>query len=135
MRTEIKNTRNEIVGYIENNTYFTQRDKLKSEIFLRKQTFNDKFFETPVAIDKAILERLLRQKINKTRMLIINLENKSFLVEFDNEEFLREGVEINYDKRNKFGENYTKFSTQIVFDIAKGVRLYPEKEKLTHYIK
>ena len=131
---EIKNSRNQIVGYIENSIYNTSRNKSKGEIFVFKQTFGDKFFEVPVAIDKSILERLIKQNVKKTRMLIINLEKSSFAVEFDNETFLREGVEINYDKRNAYGQNYTSFGSQIVYDLRKGNRIYSEKEKLERYL-
>ena len=81
------------------------------------------------------MERLIRTNVKKTRMLIINLEKSSFVVEFDNETFLREGVEINYDKRNAYGQNYTSFGSQIVYDLRKGNRIYSEKDKLSHYLR
>ena len=134
MEHNIFNSRNQIVGYIENSIYNTNRNKSKGEIFVFKQTFGDKFFEVPVAIDKSILERLIKQNVKKTRMLIINLEKSSFVVEFDNETFLKEGAEINYDKRNAYGQNYTSFGSQIVYDLRKGNRIYSEKEKLEKYL-
>ncbi len=132
---EIKNSRGQIIGEVIDRVYNTSRNKSKGEIFVFKQTFGNKFFETPVAIDKAILERLIRTNVKKTRMLIINLEKSSFVVEFDNETFLREGVEINYDKRNAYGQNYTSFGSQIVYDLRKGNRIYSEKDKLSHYLR
>ena len=134
MQFEVKNNRGEIIGEVIDGVYHTQRDKLKSELFIKKQTFGDKFFQVPVAIDKDILERLIKAKVKKTRMLIINLEKRSFVVEFDNETFLREGAEINYDKRNSEGQNYTKFGVQVVWDLNKGTRIVPEKEKITRYM-
>ena len=135
MATNITNARGQIIGEVIDGVYNTSRDAKRGEVFIKKQTFGDKFFETPVAIDKSILERLLKTNVKKTRMLIINLEKSSFVVEFDNETFLREGAEINYDKRNALGQNYTMFGSQIVYDLNKGVRTYPGKEKLTRYMK
>ena len=134
MRSPITNSRGQICGEVIDGIYNTSRDRSKGEIFLKKQNFAGKHFEIPVAIDKAILERLLRANVRKTRMLIINLEKNSFVVEFDNEEFLKEGAEINYDKRNAFGQNVTGFGSQIVYGLEKGKRIYPEKERLERYL-
>jgi hypothetical protein len=135
MKFNIKNTRGQIVGYVQDNIYFTQRDVKRGEIFIKKHFFNNVYMLTPIAIDTDILERLIKAKVSKSRIMIMNLFAHSFVVEFDNEDIMKRGVEINYDKRNVEGQNVTGFGSQIVFDMAWGTKVVPDKDKITRYIK
>ena len=101
-------------------TYTSVRDKSKGEIFLKKQWFNGKFYQTPVAIDLTILHRLLKMRCERIDLLILHHKERAYMVSFTPEEILSKGTEINYDKITPEGKNITNYNIQIVFDLEQG---------------
>lgn len=132
MQYPITNTRGQGIGYVENNTYFSERSVRKNQIFLRKQYFGKKFMKKATAIDKAIIDRLLKMGVKETIITICGLEEYSFDMKFSLEWIKKNGVVINYDKRGWRGENLTGWGIQIAFDIYDGLRItkHPEQKTL-----
>jgi len=137
MKRPISNTRGQNVGVYDDITgvYWTQRDAKKGEIFLRKHFFDGKYMEVPIAIDTAILTRLLSVGLKRIDIVIKGHRMYSYVVSFNPRDILSQGVKINYDKRNKDGQNYTGFGEQIVFDAKIGVENKPSQTKLTEKYK
>ena len=125
----ITNARGQYCGYIDKGVYYTKRDKSKGEVFIKKNWFYGKYIHKPTAIDKSILEMLIRNKIYK---IVVNLirDGKTRNIEFESNRIMNEGMEICYDKRNVYGQNYTGYSKQVVFDICDGRVLEPCQKKL-----
>lgn len=125
----ITNARGQYCGYVDNKIYYTRRDKSKGEIFIKKNWFYGKYIHKPIAIDKSILNMLIRNKIQKIVVTLIG-DGKTRNIEFNSDDINKEGMEICYDKRNVYGQNFTGFSKQIVFDVCDGKVLEPYQKKL-----
>jgi len=121
MLRPIRNKRSQICGYIDidKRAYFTTRRKEKDEIFLKKNWFDGKYIHTPIAIDKYILGVLKKNNIGEIIVTIIGIERLSYEITFSTDWVINNGVEINFDKKNKLGQCYTGFSSQIVFEADK----------------
>lgn len=119
---KLKNMRGQEVGEFDTETkvYSTIRDKNKNEIFIKKQWFNGKFYETPVGIDLRILNKLLKFRCKRIDILVLNLRARSFLVSFAPEDIFSKGTEICYDKF--MGQkNISKYDIQVVFGLERGL--------------
>lgn len=123
MKHKLYNKIGQIIGEYDdiNKIYVTIRDKRKGEIFFKKNWFNGKYINMPIAIDKGILNTLIKKGCKTIKILILGVKTYSYLISFIPEGILKEGIEINYDKI-KQGRNYTHFGSQIVFDGNKGIK-------------
>lgn len=119
MKHPIHNTIRQIVGEYDDytKTYHSVRDKSKGEIFIKKNWFEGKFISLPIAIDKAILDRLIKFKCQTIQILILGVKERSYVVSFSPKWILKNSVEIDYDK-SKMARRY---GVQLVFDASKGV--------------
>ena len=125
----IKNARGQYCGYVDKGIYYTRRDKSKGEMFIKKNWFYGKYIHKPIAIDKWIVELMLKNNVTKSVITILN-DGKTRNVEFDLNKVKEDGKDICYDKRNAEGQNYTGFRKQIVFDVCDGKVLEPYQKKL-----
>ena len=101
--------------------YTSIRDSKKGEIFIKKNWFDGKRLELPIAIDERILIELIQYGCMVIQILILGVKERSYLVSFKPEWIRENGVKISYDKYNRQGKNITHFGNQIVFDASKGV--------------
>lgn len=116
---EILNGRNQVVGYYnqDDNTYHTQRDKSRGELFVKKTEFEGKFIPNGIAIDRDILRRLMAVGCKKINIVIKNDLSYSYSVSITPKEILEHGVKINFDKINSDGVG-TGFGEQYVFSLT-----------------
>ena len=123
MKHQLYNKVGQAVGEYDDNTktYTSLRSKLKGEIFIKKNWFDGKRIDLPIAIDEAILDRLIKFGCKTINILIIGVRERSYVVSFKPEWILHNSAKINYDKYNKQGKNITHFSDQVVFDASKGI--------------
>jgi len=122
MKHQIYNKLGQIVGEYDDITkiYSTIRDKRKGEIFIKKNWFGGKYIKTPVAIDKAILDTLIKFGCKSIQILILGVSNQSYVVSFNPQWIKDNGRIINYDVI-KQGRNITHFGTQIVWEMDDGL--------------
>ncbi len=100
--TPFYNSRGELVGNIlDNEIYYTERDKSKSQIFSKKNYFEGQHIPNGIAIDSDILKKLIQLRITKLRIKIKKLEKDCFYIETHINTFLKKSVMINYDIPNK----------------------------------
>jgi hypothetical protein len=115
----IFNTRGQIVGYYNDveGSYHTKRDKLKGEMFLRKNNFSGIIKNNAIAIDTDILKRLLAIECKNVFVTIMNDKEYPYTIKITPKEIAEKGVKINFDKVNADGIN-TGFGEQYVFSIT-----------------
>ncbi len=122
MKHQLYNKMGQAVGEYDDCTkiYNSVRSKSKGEIFIKKNWFEGKRMELPIAIDVSILNKLIQMGCEAIHILIMGVRERSYVVSFNPKWILENGVEINYDKTRQ-GKNITHFSNQIVWDADKGV--------------
>ena len=118
--SQYSNARGQEVGYIENGAYVTIRDAKKGEIFLYKRYFNGRLIENPIAIDKGILDRLVKLDIEWMKVFVRGVKEHTFTKFIKLQTIKDRGQLINYDKRNLEGRNITGWGTQLVFSLDWG---------------
>ncbi len=118
MKHQLYNKIGQAVGEYDDSTktYISSRDKSKGEIFIKKNWFEGKRLELPIAIDTPILQKLIQMGCKTIQVLIMGVKERSYMVSFSPEWILDNSININYDssKMNKYGN-------QLVFDASKGV--------------
>lgn len=110
MKTPLYNKRKQLVGYYDktDDSYFTSRDALLSQIFLKPE------FKGMIAIDKEIVEQLEKLGCNKLIFLILNWDYKekrvkpniSYIIYFEFNKFLNSSELINYSMTKMGGLQY-----------------------------
>ena len=110
-----KNPKGQEVGQIEGNSYKTSRSAKEGQIYLYKHRFGGKYFKMAVGIQKSILDTLKRLKISFVDIIIIGIEERSYLTRTKVEDIIKDGVEIKEDRGNS---NITKWGRQYIWDIA-----------------
>jgi len=126
MLRTIYNTRAQEVGFYdtEEKIYHTKRYAERGQIFLRKVMFDGEKKERAIAIDKRILGQLINMGCKKLIFTIIGIEEYAYSVWTTPTRILEVGVEINYDKRNKEGQNVTGFGKQLVISSVSDCRRF-----------
>ena len=120
IRTAVRNNGG---GYVNHKLFWQilKKDvKIKGEIFIKKNWFGGKYIKTPVAIDKAILDTLIKFGCKSIQILILGVSNQSYVVSFNPQWIKDNGRIINYDVI-KQGRNITHFGTQIVWEMDDGL--------------
>ncbi len=112
---EFRNPKGQGVGQIEGDAYKTIRSAKEGQIYLYKHRFEGKYFKMAVGIQKSILDRLMRLKINFVDIIIIGIEDRSYLTRTRVEDIYEEGVLIKEDRGNS---NITKWGWQYIWDVA-----------------
>lgn len=96
--------------------YWTQRNSKRGEIFIKKNWFEGKRIELPIALDAPILNKLLQIGCRTVQVLIIGVKEHSYAVSFSPEWILENSVKINYDD-----SKMARWGNQLVFDASKGI--------------
>jgi len=132
MKHQLYNRLGQPVGTFDDVTkvYDSVRSKSKGEIFFKKNWFEGRFIKTPVAIDVAILDKLLKNGCRTIRLLVMGVKTRSYAVSFDINHIVEKGIKINYDRYNKQGKNITHFSNQVVFGLEDGSESEQKRLKL-----
>tara|TARA_Y100000310_G_scaffold265643_1_gene276810 strand:- start:1438 stop:1794 length:357 start_codon:yes stop_codon:yes gene_type:complete len=117
MRTQIKDRLGRVIGFVENNTYFTSRDSDKNQIFK-----NPKYLSA-VGISKEVAKQLLILNVKKLNFYITHFEEKDFDAIIDLKEFLMKSKEANFKGVNSdpqfilsLGEFKRRYAGQMVLE-------------------
>ncbi len=118
------NEKGQEVGFISaNNEYLTTRNYDKNQIFKHPK------YKNALAIDIAILNDLIKRGIPSIKIRVLNFEEGNFWAVIKPKDYLARGEKFNHDKKNKYGESYTGYTTQIRLPLDEFVREYPSTEK------
>lgn len=122
MRVKLYNQKEEWVGDYDtgDQTYWTQRDAGAGQLFYK--------FGNAIALDVFILKQILKRGGKWIAIQIVGFEEKSFYAISSVHSFIMYSDEINYDKRNRFGENYTGYGTQRRMPMNNWKRAYTLEE-------
>ena len=115
------NPKGQEVGLVENNIYKTARCNHKKEIFRHKKYFNGVYINNAVAIQKSILDDLLRKNVEWVEFTIIGIERISFRKYIKTSLIKNHGVLMCFDKGNS-----TNWGQQYVFSYDWGIDKIPE---------
>ena len=116
MKSIMYNSRRQEVGVLDEGIFRCSRNANLGQIFLQKHWFGNRNIKEPIAIDKSIVEQLIKAKCHTVEFTIIGLRKESFRIKINPEKILEIGMPINFDRR-KEGINFTGYSVQLVFDI------------------
>src|SRR3990167_5881933 len=94
MKIPIYNPNNELVGEIEDNIYWSQRDYNQNQIFRK--------FGNSIAIGKKVLKQLIQNKVKIIAILVVNFSINSFYAATTLNHFLKNSQEIDYSQKGNF---------------------------------
>lgn len=131
MKHKLYNKLSQEVGEYDDvsKVYMSIRDSRKGEIFFKKHWFDNRYINTPIAIDVDILNKLIKGGCERIDILIIGVKEHSFIVSYQPKWIKDNGKLINYDLARQ-GRNVTHFNNQLVFGIEDGLIGGPEQQKL-----
>ena len=90
MVEQVKNHRNNTIGFIDKNIYYSTRDFNKNEIFKHPSYLNS------MGISVSILKMLIKKGVKELSFLVSNYEKEDFNASISIKEFLEKSQEIEF---------------------------------------
>ena len=116
MKTQVMDRLNRIIGFIDEDTYYTIRDNEKGQIFQHPK------YLSAVGLSIDIIRQLLRANVRKLNYFIVNFEKESFNAIIDFKEFLIKSKEVQFGGVNS--------DPQRILSLKEFTRVYKGQQKL-----
>ena len=100
---QYSNPKGQDVGYVQNEIFYCVRNAHKNEVFKYKKYFNEIYINNAIAIQKNILDSLIKNGIRFIQATIVGIEEHSFRKYIETRIIKERGQLMCFDKNNPQG--------------------------------